>query len=176
VPAGNTPENYALQVMANVLSGGRSSRMYERLVRQKQLAQSVNVFTEARRGPSLLHVVATPRPGVKLEDLEVAIQEELETLRTDGVTAREMEKARVQFLRGQVAVRASSLGLANRIASNAIYFNDPDLVNTAVDKYNAVTADQVKAAAVKFLVPTSRTVIITLPAPRGAAPAAASGQ
>ncbi|HUS20275.1 MAG TPA: pitrilysin family protein [Terriglobales bacterium] len=174
VPQGNTPENYALQVLGNALSGGRSSRMYERLVREKQLAQNVNVFTEARRGPSLLHVVATPGRGVKIDDLEAAINAELEAVKKDGVTAREIEKARVQYLRGQVGIRASSLGLANRIASNAIYFNDPGLINTAVDKYNAVTAAQVKAAAEKYLTPANRTVVITMPAGRGAAPATAA--
>ena len=135
----------------------------------------VNIFTEARRGPSLLHVVATPARGVKIEDLEAAINAELEALKKDGVTAKELEKARTQYLRGQVAQRASSLGLANRIASSAIYFNDPNLVNTAVDKYNAVTADQVQAAAAKYLVPENRIVVITMPEPgrRGAAPAAA---
>ena len=97
-------------------------------------------------------------------------------MKKEGVTAREVEKARVQFLRGQVATRGSMLGLANRIASNAIYFNDPNLINTAVDKYNAVTAAQVKAAAEKFLIPTNRTVVITMPAARGAAPSPASGQ
>jgi zinc protease len=174
VPAGNTPENYALQVLASAVAGGRSSRMYERLVRDKQLALNVNVFVEGRRGPSLLHVVATPRPGVKIEDLEAAINAELEALHKDGVTAKEIEKARIQYLRGQVATRASSLGLANRIASNAIYFNDPNLVNTSVDKYNAVTAEQVKAVAEKYIVPTNRTVVITMPAGRGAASAPAA--
>ncbi len=73
-----------------------------------------------------------------------------------------------------MAQRASSLGLANRIASSVIYFNDPNLVNTSVDKYNAVTAEQVKAAAEKFLTPANRTVVITMPAGRGAAPTASA--
>ncbi|MEO6119729.1 MAG: pitrilysin family protein, partial [Terriglobales bacterium] len=174
IPAGNTPENYALQVMASALSGGRSSRMFERLVRQKQLAQNVNMFVEARRGPSLVHIVATPRPGVKPEALEAAINEELDALKKDGITARELEKARTQYLRGQVASRAGALQLANRIASTVIYFNDPNLVNTQVDKYNAVTAEQVKAVAEKYLVPANRSVVVTMPAPRGAAPSAAA--
>jgi zinc protease len=170
VAPGNTADNYALQVLGNVLAGGRSSRMYERLVRDKQLATSVNVFTEARRGPSLLHVVATPARGVKIEELEAAIAAEIETLKKDGVTAREIEKARTQYLRGQVAQRASSLGLANRIASSVIYFNDPNLVNSSVDKYNAVTAEQVKAAAQKYLNTENRSVVITMPGGRGASP------
>ena len=174
IPAGNTPENYALQVMASALSGGRSSRMFERLVREKQLAQNVNVFVEGRRGPSLVHIVATPRPGVKPEALEAAINEELEALKKDGITARELEKARTNYLRGQVQSRAGALQLANRIASNVIYFNDPNLVNTTVDKYNAVTAEQVKAVAEKYLVPANRSVVITMPAGRGAASSAAA--
>ncbi|HUQ49976.1 MAG TPA: pitrilysin family protein [Terriglobales bacterium] len=176
VPSGNTSDNYALQVMSNIMSGGRSSRLFEKLVREKQLAANVNIFTEARRGPSLLHIVATPARGVKVEDLEAAIYAELETLKKEGVTAKEIDKARSQYLRGQVQTRASSLGLANRLASNVIYFNDPNLINTSVDKYNAVTAEQVKAVAQKYLVPEQRTVVITMPAGRGAASAPAAMQ
>jgi len=69
-PAGNTPDFNALQILANVLSSGRSSRLYQHLVHDKQLA--INVFSgvQERRGPSLFRVVAIPRPGVKMEDLE----------------------------------------------------------------------------------------------------------
>jgi len=175
IAAGNTPDNYALQVLSSVLAGGRSSRLFERLVREKQLATNINVFTEQRRGPSLLHIVATPGRGVKVEDLEKAIEAEIEALKKDGVTAKEIEKARVNHLRGQIQSRAGSLQLANRIASNVIYFNDPNLVNTVVDKYNAVTADHVKAAANKYLNPTNRSVVITMPEGRGGAPATTAG-
>ena len=163
-PPSNTPDYYALQVLAGVLSTGRSSRFYEHLVHDKQLAVNVLAFAEPRRGPGLFHVAAIPRPGVKIEDLEKAIYDELEAVKKDGITAKELEKVRTQLLRSQVQQRFNSLSLANRIASYTVFFNDPNLVNTVYDKQAAVTAGQIQQAAQKYLVPEHRSVVITMPA------------
>jgi zinc protease len=164
IPAGNTADNYALQVLADILSTGQSSRLYQHLVKDKQLATSVDVQADARTGPSLFYVVAVPRPGVKVEDLENAIEEEIAAVKKDGVTEAEMEKARAQFRRQQIQARQSDLYTAMRIGEYAVKFNDPDLINTIFDKYNAVTAAQVKGVADKYLVPQSQAVVIDLPA------------
>jgi predicted Zn-dependent peptidase len=62
-----------------------------------------------------------------------------------------------------IQLRESALQVANRLGNTAVYFNDPSLINTALDKYNAVTAEQVKQAADKYLVPDTRAVVTTLP-------------
>ena len=172
VPPGNTPDHLALQVLSSVLSGGRSSRFYQHLVKEKQLAVNANAFTQGRRGPSLFQMIAVPRPGVKVEDLEKAIDDEIAAVQKDGVTDAELAKVRTQFLRQQIQTRSSSLATAIQIGTNAVNFNDPNLINTTYDKLAAVTADQVKQAAQKYLVSAHRAVVITLPA---AKPAAAAG-
>jgi len=164
IPPGDTPENFQVQVLANILGTGQSSRFYQHLVKEKQLAVSIQVQPEARIGPSLLYIIATPRPGVKPEDLEKAIYEEIEAVQKDGVTAPEIEKARTQYLRSQVQGRQSSLSTAIRLGQYAVFFNDPELINTSFDKFNAVTAEQVKQAAQKYLVTSERAVVTTLPA------------
>ncbi len=172
IPPGNTPDNYALQVLANILSTGESSRMYQHLVKDKQLATSIECQADARIGPSLFYVMAMTRPGVKPEDLEKAIEEEIAAVRRDGVTAREMDKARTQFRRQQIQARQSDLFTAIRIGQYAVFFNDPNLINTIFDKFNAMTADQVKQAADKYLVPTEEAVVISVPAEKAARAAA----
>lgn len=165
-PPGDTPDHYALQVLDDVLSGGRSSRFYQHLVREKQLAVNANVFTQGRRGPSLFEIVALARPGVKVEDLEKAIDDEIAAVQKDGITEAELAKARTQILRQQIQTRSSSLFTAVTIGTYAVNFNDPNLINTAYDKLAAVTVEQVKQAAQKYLVPAHRAVVITTPAPR----------
>jgi predicted Zn-dependent peptidase len=164
VPLGDTPENFQVQDLANILGTGQSSRFYQHLVKEKQLAVSIQVQPEARIGPGLLYITATPRPGVKPEDLEKAIYDEIEAVQKDGVSTQEMEKARTQYLRTQIQSRQSSLFTAIRLGQYAVYFNDPDLINTSFDKFNAVTEEQVKQAAQKYLVTSGRTVVTTLPA------------
>jgi predicted Zn-dependent peptidase len=174
IPPGNTPDNYAAEVLGNILSTGRSSRFYQHLVKDKQLAVSIQVQPDARIGPSLFYIFATPRPGVKPEDLEKAIDDEIEAVKKDGVTEQEMEKARTQFLRSQIQSRQSTLFTAIRLGQYAVFFNDPDLINTIFDKYSAVTAERVQQAARKYLAATGRTVVITLPARAPSRPAAGS--
>ena len=169
-PVGNTQDFYTLQVLSNILSGGRSSRLYEHLVRQKQLAVNVFAGIQERRGPGLFRVVALPRPGVKPEDLEAAIYDEFEAVKKDGITPQELEKARVQLLRADIQGRSSALGLANRIGMLTVYFNDPGLINTAYEKIAAVTASQIQTAAQKYLVPENRAVVITTPHVSGSKP------
>jgi predicted Zn-dependent peptidase len=164
IPRGATPESFALQVMAEILSTGESSRLYQHLVKEKQLATSVEIQTDARIGPSQFYIIAMPRPGVKPEDLENAIEEEIRAVAKEGVTAEELEKAKTQFRRSEIQRRQSDLSVAIRLGQFAVYFNDPDLINTIFDKFNAVSAQQVKEAAAKYLLPLSETVIITLPA------------
>ena len=176
IPPGNTPDNYAAQELAGILGQGQSSRMYEHLVREKQLASQVNVRADARIGPSLFYVSATARPGVKAEDLEKAMDEEIATVAKDGVTADELAKAKTQLLRRFIDQRRSSLNTANTIGRDAVYFDDPNLINTVIDKQDAVTLDQVNAVAKKYLVRDQRTVVITLPAVTGASAPAAAGQ
>jgi len=173
IPAGNTPDNYAIQVLSSILSTGRSSRLYQRLVKEKQLATSISLQPDSRIGPSLLYVQAMPRPGVKPEDLEKAIYEEIAAIQKDGVTDAELDKARTLQRRALIQQRQSSLQTAIRLGSYTVYFNDPELINHIYDKFAAVTSDQVKAAANKYLVPTERSVVVTLPPakPQAAAPA-----
>jgi zinc protease len=169
-PPGTTAETYALRVLASILSDGRSSRLYQHLIRDKQLALNVNAAFQSRRGPSLLNVSGIPRPGVKMEDLEKAIDDEIEAIKKDGPTAQEMEKARNIFLRQAIQTRTSVLVTANSIGTLTTSYNDPNLVNTMYGKLAAVTAEQVKQAAQKYFVPARRAVVITLPG--AASPAA----
>jgi zinc protease len=172
VPPGNTSDSYALQVLVGALSNGRSSRFYQHLVKEKQLALNANAFSQGRRGPSLLEIIAIPRPGVKVEDLEKAIGDEIAAVQKDGITEAELAKVRTQILRQQIQTRSSSLFTAIQIGTSTVNFNDPNLINTAFDKLSAVTAAQVKQVAQKYLVTAHRAVVITMPAPK---PAAAAG-
>jgi len=174
VPAGNTPDNYALQALGTILGTGDSSRLYQVLVKEKQLATAVEVQPDARRGISLFYIIAYCRPGVKPDVLANAIYEVVSGVSKDGVTAAELEKAQKQYRRREVQVRESALRTALRLGHDAVYFNDPNLINTSIEKFDAVTTDDVKRVAQKYFSPNLRAVVITLPQSGGSpAPAAA---
>jgi zinc protease len=164
IPPGNTPENYAAQQLAVILGQGESSRMYQHLVKDKQLASKADVVGDTRIGTSQLYISATPRPGVKVENLEKGIDDEIAALVKDGITPAELDKAKVQLLRQFIERRRSALFTAILIGNYTVYFNDPNLINTIVDKENTVTVEEANAVAKKYLVRDQRTVVITYPA------------
>jgi zinc protease len=173
IPPGNTPDNYAAQELSIILGEGRSSRLYQHLVKDKQLAAEVATEADARIGPSLLYIIATPGPGVKVEDLEKGMDDEIAAIAKSGVTTEELAKAKTQLLRQFIEQRRSDLRTANLIGRDAVYFGDPNLINTVIDKEGAVTLEQINAAAHTFFVRDQRAVVVTLPAPK--APAGAQG-
>ena len=166
IPPGNTPENEAMHVLANVLAQGESSRFYQHIVKEKQFATQVYAQADERRGPSMLYLYAFLRPGVKPQDCEAALRDEIAAVQKDGITSEEIEKARLQFLRSQIQTRQSDLYTAIRIGQYAVYFDDPNLINTIVDQFDAVTREQVKEAARKYLVPEQLAVVTDVPAAR----------
>jgi predicted Zn-dependent peptidase len=171
--AGNTPEFYALQVLSSALQSGQSSRLYQKLVKERELATSIGGFLDERRGTGAFYISANPRPGVKPEDLEAAIYEEIERLKKEGIVDWELQKAKNNTRRGFITSMNSSLSRALMLGQYAVYYNDPNLINTRLDKVNAVTARDVQGAANKYLSQNNRTVVVTLPK-RGGAPAASA--
>jgi len=164
VPAGNTPGNYAADQLAIILGQGESSRFYQHLVKDKQLASQVTVQADRRIGTSQFYIEATPRPGVKIEDLEKGIDEEIAAVLKSGITPEELAKAKRELLIQFIERRRSALRTAVLIGDYAVYFNDPDLINTIQEKRNAVTVEDVDSILKTFLVPDQRTVVVTYPA------------
>jgi zinc protease len=170
---GNTPDTHALRVLTAILSEGRSSRFYNHLVAGTHLAEQVTARFLPQRGPSLFAVTGYPRHGVKVEKLEEAIDDEIEAIMKDGPTPQEMQKVRIIFLQESIQTRASVLEMADLIGTETVFYNDPNLINTEYEKLAAVTAEQVKQAAQKYLVPAHRAVVITVPDARGVVSSAA---
>ncbi|HEX4950450.1 MAG TPA: pitrilysin family protein [Blastocatellia bacterium] len=171
---GNTPDAYALQVLGTVLGGGQSSRLYQKLVKEKQLTLSASSFASTRRGPGSFQLSATIAPNKKVEDVEAAIYEEIARLQQEPIADWELAKAKQFAKRNAIGSRASSLGLAISLTEYVVAYNDPNLINTQLDKVLAVTKEDVQRVAKKYLQANNRTVGIAIPKPKalGAAPTA----
>jgi predicted Zn-dependent peptidase len=171
---GNTADFYALQVLSNALQGGQSSRLYQKLVKEKEQVTGVFGFVDEKRGPGALYIVATAKPGVKTADVEANIYQEIERIKTEPIADWELQKAKNTTRRAFITNLQSSLSRAINLSQYAIYYNDPGLINTRLDKVNAVTKEDVQRVANKYLRETNRTVVITMPKPK--AKGAAAGQ
>jgi zinc protease len=166
-PPGNTGDWYILAVMADILAGGTSSRLYQRLVREERAAVNAGGGLSERRGPSLVQFVALPTPGTDLDTLESIIYEEIEKLQTGLVEDWEMEKVLMQIERRNAQSMRSTLSRAMSLAENEVFYNNPGLINTSSERYGRVTKEGVRRAAELYLQAKNRTVVITLPMPGG---------
>ena len=163
---GNTADFYALQVLANVLGGGASSRFTQKLVRGKEMVTNANAFSQEMRGVGGFYITATPR-NFKNEEVEAAIYDEIALVQKEPIADWELQKAKAGARRAFINSLQSSLGRANAIGQYATYYNDANLINTRIDKVTAVTKEDVQRVANKYLVQTNRTVVITVPKATG---------
>ena len=163
IPPSSSPDYDALQVLATVLSGGRSSRLNENIVRQKQLASNIGAFAGQSRGPGLFGIVATMTPGRSAAELEAAIDAEIERVKAGPIEDWEIEKARNAARSQLLNSLGSALDRAVTMGEDALFYNNPDKINTRADSIAKVSAADVQRVAKQYLVKTARTVVITVP-------------
>jgi zinc protease len=176
VPNLREPDSYALEVVATILSGGKSSRLYQGLVREKQLVLDTDAdYSLLSRDPSLFYFSAQPLPGKDVRDVEKALNEEIERLQKESVGEREMEKAKNQlessFIYGQDSLFFQAMLLARyEIALSWRTIDD------YIPSIRKVTAEDIQRVARQYFSPDNRTVgtLIPLPPKEGRVPPAES--
>ncbi len=165
VPPSSSPDDAALSVLATVLSSGRSSRFYEQVVRQQQLATNATAMKGESRGPGLFTVRIIVAPGKQAADAEKAVMDEIEKIKAAPPADWEMDKARANAQRSAIASQESSLSRAILLSQYAMFYDDPGRINTRVARIKAVTAADVQRVAKQYLVENNRSVIQTNPKP-----------
>jgi len=145
------PDAYALQLLGDILSTGRSSRLYKRLVEKEQAALNVEAFPFLLENAGMLGVFATGQQGVTLDQLDALIDEEVEKVKFEGVTEEEYRKA----LNQEEAEFASGFGTmatrARNLARYHTFYGDTNLINTELDRYFAVKREDLQRVAQQYL-------------------------
>ena len=168
IPPAMSADEDALSVLGTVLGSGRSARLYEQIVRQQQLAASTSAFAATGRGTGLFRVNAIASPGKTVAQLERALLEEIEKVKTGPIAPWEIEKARTTARSSFVSNVQSTLSRAILLSEYALFHDDPNLINTRAEKIAAVTAEDVQRVARTYLTAENRSVVITSPKPAAA--------
>lgn len=162
-PAFFKPGDAEMDILGEILGGGKSSRLYRTLVYEKKLAQNVRVFQASRFLGSEFRILVFGRPGVSLDEIEAEVDRELERLRSQGPSQREVDRARngieSLFWRGVESVRDRA-DLLNRYQ---FYFGDPGSIARDRMRYDDVTPASVTAWANRILKPDARLIVRVLP-------------
>jgi len=157
-----------LDLAAHVLSGGKSSRLYKRLVYDLQIAQSVSAQQESMELGSMFEIVATARQGHGADELLKVIDEELAKLRKEGVQDAELERARTSFATDTIFDVERSSSRANRLNTYAHYLGDPNYLQKDLDSTRKATTGSVADAVRSWL--TEKDRVVTLVSPQKKAP------
>jgi predicted Zn-dependent peptidase len=165
---GNTPEWYALRVLGRIMAGDLSSRLHRKLVKELEVAVSVSSRPEERRGTSLFWISVVVRPGKTAGEIESLVYEEVDRLKNEPVADWELDKVRIKLRRQQAQDLYSTRSRANSLGHYAVYYNDPGLINTALDRLALITKTDIQRVARTYLTARNRTVVTTLPKTKAA--------
>ena len=157
------PGDAEADIAAHALGGGKSSRLYKKLVYEKQLAVDVDAEQQSLTLSSVFEIQATARPGVKAEDLEKAIDDELEAFRASGPTPDELNRARNGIETGTISGLEILNGVADLLNGYNHYLGTPDFLAGDIARYEDATHESVQAFAQQQLKPNQRVVIYALP-------------
>ncbi len=157
-----------LELLADILATGKTSRLYKRLVYDMEIAQDVQAFQEGREIGGLFRVRVTARPGHTLDEIEPILFEEIEKLRQSSPTDEEMERARTRTL-GDFIRALEQLGgfggRSDRLARYNTYLGDPGYLEEDFARYRKATPESLRAGARRWL-HDGRVVMRVVPFPQ----------
>jgi zinc protease len=164
-PVFGDPRLEALDLAGQILAGGKGSRLHRRLVREERLAQDVAVFSMGFvSGASVTAGWATALPGTDLARLETVFWEELERMTREPVSADELERAKALTEADELGALQRVDDRADRLSMFATLFDDPGMINKMLDRYLAITAEDIRAVAETVFRADNRAVLTYVPA------------
>ena len=162
-PSMKDREAYVLDMISSILSGGKSSRLYKKMVDDKKISLEVQAVNLSLEDYGAYIILSLPVGENKLSTLYDNIDEEIENLKKDLITEREYEKLQNIFENSFVNSNSSMAGIANSLARNYMLYGNTNLINTTIDIYKSITRDEIREVANKYLNKENRVLIDYLP-------------
>jgi len=150
-PAMTDKDSYTIDLLSNILTDGKSARLYKKMIDEHQTALQVLAFSDAQEDYGVYIMGALPMDGVSLETLAQEMDEEIERLQIELISEREYEKLQNQIEANFVAQNSNMEGIALSLADNYTFYKDTNLINKAIDHYRAITREDIREAARKYL-------------------------
>lgn len=163
VPGQGQADAYALEMLSNILSQGKSSRLQREVVDAQQKAVATGAFVLPTEDPGLCMMYGIANMGVNKEDLEKSMDEEVNKVLANGVTDAELQKCKNQIENDFVTQNQRVLGIVENLANYHVYYGNTNLINTELDRYMKVTKEDILRVAKKYFNKNNRLVLYYLP-------------
>lgn len=162
-PAMTDKDSFTIDLLSNILTDGKSARLYKKMIDEHQTALQVLAFSDAQEDYGVYIMGALPMDGVSLETLAQEMDEEITRLQTELISEREYEKLQNQIEASFVVQNSHMEGIALSLADNYTFYKDTNLINKAIDHYRAITREDIREAARKYLDKNQRLDLNYLP-------------
>jgi zinc protease len=163
IPASHEPDHYALVLAAMLLGDGESSRLHRALVRERSLAIEAEAQTEGYRGPDMFEIVVKLASGAKIDQVQKLIDSQVGDIARLGPSDEEMKKLRARIQAHFLLGLQSNFARAQKLAELELYRGDAALLNEELDKFLAVSKDDIKRVVAKYLTPNRRSTVEVKP-------------
>ena len=163
-----TPQYFApgdaeMDILASILTEGKNSRLYQKLVYELQIAQDVSAFQSSNKLSSEFMIIATARAGHTLEELKKVIQKEIDKIKKEPPGQRELERAVNQYEASFLDALERPNSKADLLNKYFYYTGNPDYANEAFSRYKALNPDDIQAATLTYLPDNGRVVLSIVP-------------
>ncbi len=163
IPSQGTPDAYAVDMLAQILSQGNSSRMQKSIVDEQQKAVAVGAFPMATEDPGLSILFGITNMGVDKDDLQAAIEVEVEKLQNELISEEEFQKLKNQIENDMISQNSRIEGIAESLADYSVYYGDANLINTEIDRYMKVTREDIQRVAKEYFRKDNRVTLHYVP-------------
>jgi len=162
-PSMKTRDARVLDMISTVLSEGKSSRLYKKIVDDKKMALQIGAFNYSQEDYGMYILYGMPQGTFTSEDIVKEIDEEVVKLQTELLSDKEMQKLKNIFENNYVTSNSNVEGIAENLATYYLLHGDINLINTEIEMYRSITAQEIREVAKKYLNPNQRLLLDYVP-------------
>ena len=162
-PSMKTRDAKVLDMISSILSDGKSSRLYKKIVDQKKMALEIGAFNYSQEDYGVYFIYGLPMAPTTLEGLTAEIDEEVTKLQTELISEKDFQKLQNIYENNYVNSNSSVEGVAENLASFYLLYGDVNLINTEIEIYRSITREEIRNIAKKYLNPNQRLILDYVP-------------
>ena len=163
-PSMKTRDAKVLDMVSTILSDGKSSRLYKKMVDEKKVALQVGAFNNSQEDYGIYFIYGIPMGENTSKDLVNNIDEEIKKLQTELISERDFQKLQNVYENQYVNSNTSIEGIASNLATYYLLYGDVNLINTEIEIYKSITREEIREVAKKYLNPNQRLILDYVPA------------
>ncbi|CAM3978737.1 pitrilysin family protein [Flavobacterium weaverense] len=162
-PSMKTRDARVLDMISSILTDGKSSRLYKKIVDEKKMALQIGAFSNSQEDYGSYIIYGLPQAPNTPQDILTAIDAEIVALQTELISEKDLQKLQNKFENQYVDSNSTIDGIADNLASFYLLYGDVNLINTDIDIYHSITREEIRDVAKKYLNPNQRLVLDYVP-------------